>query len=149
MGQVRCNISADRNSDGFTVEVRSKDGKIYQKRTSFIRVPLLDPRYTYDRAIIENNNKNPIAVSVLIYVDYGDVITATRGSGFISLEDESATEFTGKSHILSVKPNPADKREVKEVKVTKENVRVPPHKFTKPDPNAKKEYRPSRSVWDA
>lgn len=88
------------------------------------------------------------SVSVLIYVDYEDVITATRGSGSIWLEDESTAEFTGKSHFLSVKPDPTNKLEVKEVKVTKENVRVAPYKFTKPDPKAKKEYRQGRTVWD-
>jgi hypothetical protein len=146
MGQVKCEITTSSNSDGFTVEVRSKDGKIYQKRTSFMRIPLLDPRYTYDKAIIKaNNNERPL--SVLIYVDYGDVITATRGYGYIYLKDEGADEFTGKTHSLSVKPTPSDNRQVKEVKVTKENVRVPPHKFTEPAPKVRKEY--GKSVWDA
>jgi len=146
MGQVKCEITASSNSDGFTVEVRSKDGKTYQKRTSFMRIPLLDPRYTYDKAIIKAN-KYERPVLVLIYVDYGDVITAVRGSGYIRLEDESADGFTGKSHSLSAKPSPSNSREVKEVTVTKENVRVPPHKFTEPAPKVRKEY--GKSVWDA
>lgn len=150
MGQVKCEIATSRNSDGFTVEVRTKDGKVYQKRSSFNRIPLLPnlPGYTYDDSIIKANKyENPVLV--LIYVDYGDVISATRGFGYISLEDESVAEFSGKTHLLSVKPNPADPREVKEVVVTIDNVRVPPHKLAKPGPKAKKENRPSKSVWDA
>ncbi len=154
MGQVKCEITTNRYSngavsDGFTVEVRSKDGKIYQKRSSFMNIPFLPnmPGYTYDDSIIKSNNKYEMPVKVLIYVDYGDVITATRGSGSICLKDESATEFSGKSHLLSVKPDPTDSRVVQEVKVTKENVRVSPHKLLKE--KVKKEYRPSKSVWDA
>ncbi|MBK8151339.1 MAG: hypothetical protein IPK58_24870 [Acidobacteria bacterium] len=106
------------------------------------------PGLTYDDSIIKaNKHETPVLVS--IYVDYGDVITATRGSGYVSLKDESANEFSGKIHMLSVKPDPTDPREVKEVAVIKETVGVPPHKLSKPDPKAKKEYRPSRSVWDA
>lgn len=136
MGQIKCEVKTSWGSDMFTIEVRTKDGKIYQKRSS-----VLHAQGAWDK--IES------PVNVLLYVNYGDVITAARGSGSIYLKDESADDFSGKAHLLSVKPNPADKREVKEVTVTKENVLVPPHKFTNPDPKAKKEYRPSRSVWDA
>ena len=138
-------------SDGFTVEVRSKDGKVYQKRSSFTNVPFLPnlPRgLTYDKSIL-NAKRAEEAVLVTIYVNYGDVITATRGSGYIYLKEENSTE-SGRSHSLSVKPNPTNKREVQQVTVTKDNVRAEVIKFSEPDPKAPKKPRPpSTSVWDA
>jgi len=139
MGHIKCEIHASLGSDMFTVEVKSKDGKIYQKRSSVLHFAT-DPWGT----------KSPYetAVEALIYVDYGDVITATRGSGGVRLTDIDAAGFTGKGHQLSVKPH-ASLSQVKEVKVTKENVMVPPHTFSKPDPNAKKVPHRSTSVWNA
>jgi hypothetical protein len=131
MGQITCEIETSWDSDMFTVEVRSKDGKLYQKRSSVM-------------TFMTSWQKHGTPVKVLIYVDYGDVITATRGKGYVELTDESASEFTGKNHTLSATGNFSKK----EVKVTKENVRVAPHKYTEPDPKTQKKYRPSNSVWD-
>lgn len=155
MSRVICEVSTNlyfngAKSDGFTVEVRSKDGKVYQKKTSFLAVPFLPtlpPGYTYDKSIL-NAKREETWVLVTICVNYGDVITATRGSGSIYLKEENSTE-SGRSHSLSVSPNPTNKREVKQVTVTKENVIAVPLKLSAPDPNAPKKPRPSTSVWDA
>ena len=155
MGRVKCEITTAEyfngaKSDGFTVEVKSKDGKVYQKRASFMNIPFLPnlpPGLTYDKSVIEAN-KYEKAVLVTIYVNYGDVITATRGSGGVYLKDENSTE-SGRYHSLSVVPNPTDKSKKKAVTVTKETVENQPIKLPAPDPKAQKKSRPSTSVWDA
>ena len=155
MGRVKCEITTDAyfngaKSNGFTVEVKSKEGKVYQKRASFMNVPFLPnlpPGLTYDKSILKAKREEQ-ADLVTIYVDYGDVITAARGSGSVYLQDENLTE-SGRHHSLSVKPNPTDQREKKAVTVTKENVKDAPIKLSAPDPKAQKKSRPSTSVWDA